>query len=297
MLHSIASSGHRLDLAGLWHGAQSDSGRHRASIPSRRHVARITLAVLAGLAVGGHVGWLAFTHSSATQRPDAVSTPAQQRSGAAAANWIRANLPTGIHVLADGVDPPAGYQPVSLATAGKNWTNYSYLVTGTRTAPPVDSALATVWRSSIAVAIFDDIQVRCIRAQTPPDRIQRDRDADQADRMRAGAALQSNPQLMSSPTAKAILAAGELDLRAAAVLTALVAQVPVTLNNIAVVPAEAVAKMPARSITIYSSDPTAVTQALSGLATAFAPDQVTVGEDGAIELKWPISVTPMPSVN
>jgi len=40
-----------------------------------------------------------------------------------------------------------------------------------------------------------------------------------------------------------------------------------------------------------------VTQALSGLSTAFAPDQVTLGENGAIDLHWLINVTPMPSVN
>lgn len=296
MQHYIARSGHRADLAGLWHATQPVTDRHRASASAGRRVFRITLALLAGLAVAGHVGWLAFTHTGAAPRPQAASTTTRQRSDAAAAEWIRANLPTGIHLLADAVDPPAGYQPVSLAAAGKNWTNYSYLVTATNTAPPADSALATVWKSSVAVAMFDDIQVRYVLALTPPDQIQRDRDADDAERLRAGAALQNNPQLTSSPTAKAILATGGLDLRAAAVLTALVGQVPVVLNNIAVVAAEAAAKMPARSITIYSSDPATVTQALSGLAAAFAPDQVTVGENGAIELHWPISVTPMRSV-
>ena len=296
MQHYIAPSGHRADLAGLWHATRPVTDRHRASASAGRRVFRITLALLAGLAVAGHVGWLAFTHTGAAPRPEAVSTTTRQSSDAAAAEWIRANLPTGIHLLADAVDPPAGYQPVSLAAAGKNWTNYSYLVTATNTAPPADSALATVWKSSVAVAMFDDIQVRYVLALTPPDQIQRDRDADDAERLRAGAALQNNPQLTSSPTAKAILATGGLDLRAAAVLTALVGQVPVVLNNIAVVAAEAAAKMPARSITIYSSDPATVTQALSGLAAAFAPDQVTVGENGAIELHWPISVTPMRSV-
>jgi hypothetical protein len=294
MQHSIAPNGHRLALAGLWHGAQPAAG-DRASAPSRRRVARITLALLAALAVIGHVGWLAFTHTSAAPQLGTASATTQQRSGPA--DWIRANLPTGSYLLADGFDPPAGYQPVSLAIAGQNWNNYSYLVTATTTAPPAGSALATVWKSSTAVAVFDDVQVRRILPLTPPDQIQRNRDADQADRMRAGAALQNNPQLVSSPAAKAILVAGELDLRAATVLTALVAQVPVMLNEIAVIPAEAAAKMPARSITIYSSDPAHVTRVLSGVSTALAPDQVTVGENGAIELHWPLSVTPIPSVN
>jgi hypothetical protein len=253
--------------------------------------------MLAGLAVVGHVGWLAFTHSGAGSRPDTASTTKQQRSVTTAGDWIRANLPTGIHLLADRFDPPVGYQPVSLVTAGEKWDSYSYFVTATTTAPPAGSAMATVWQSSIAVAVFDDVQVRRILPLTPPDQIQRDHDADQVERKRAGAALKNNAQLMASPAAKAILATGQLDLRAAAVLTALVGQVPITLNEIAVIPAEAAANMPARFITIYSSDPAGVTRALSGVSTALAPDQVSVGENGAIELHWPLSLTPMPSVN
>ena len=297
MLHSIDPRGHRLSLAALSHGPQAAIGRHRASVPSGRHIFHITLTMLAGFAVVGHVGWLAFTHSSAASRPDMASVTKPQRSGAPAADWIRANLPNGIRLLADGFDPPAGYQPVSLATAGQNWNHYSYFVTATTTAPPAGSALATVWESSIAVAVFDDVQVRCILPLTPPNQIQRNHDADQAERMRAGAALQNNAQLMASPTAKAILATGQLDLRAAAVLRALVGQVPVMLNEIVVVAAEAAANMPARFITIYSSDPAGAARALSGVSPALAPDQVTVGENGAIELHWPLSVTPMPSVN
>jgi len=247
--------------------------------------------------VVGHVGWLAFTHTIASPRTYPAFTKTQQHSGTAADDWIRANLAAGIHLLADGFDPPAGYQSVALATAGADWKNYSYLVTSTTTDPPVGSALATVWKSSTAVAIFDDVQVRCILPATPPDEIQRNHDVDRVERLRAGAALQDNPHLTSSPAAKDILATGQLDLRAAAVITALVTQVPIVLNKIVVVAPEAAAEMPARFITIYSSDPAGVTRALSGVSAALAPDQVTVGENGAIELHWPISVTPMPSVN
>jgi hypothetical protein len=73
--------------------------------------------------------------------------------------------------------------------------------------------------------------------------------------------------------------------------------VPFVLNEIVVIAPEAAADMPARFVTIYSSDPAGFTRALSGVSAALAPEQVTVGENGAIELHWPISVTPMPSVN
>jgi hypothetical protein len=295
MQHSYAPSGHRVNLAGPLHAATPVTGRHRASVGSPRRVFIAVSTLLAGAAVIVHVGWLAFTHSSVAPPRDAASAAAQQDS--AVADWIRANLPTGIRVLADGYDPPAGYQPVSLAAAGQNWKNYNYLLTTRTGDPTADSDLARVWKSSIAVAVFDTVQVRLILPLMSPEQIRRNRDDDRAERARAGAALQHNPELIATPAAKAILAAGELDLRAAAALTALVGQVPLTLNKIVVVPAESAAAMPARTITVYSTDPATVTRALSGLSTAFAPDQITLGENGAIDLHWLISVTPMPSVN
>lgn len=297
MQHSVAPSGRQANLAGLWHSAQPIAGRHRASAKSRRRVIGIAVTLLVGLALVGHMGWLVFTHSSAAPRQYPAFTRTQRHAAAAADDWIRANLPTGIRLLADGFDPPAGYPPVLLATAGANWSNYTYLVTSTKADPPAGSALATVWKSSTPVAIFSDVEVRCVLPLTSPAEIRRNHDIDRIERLQAGAALQENPHLMSSPAAKDILATGQLDLRAAAVLTALVTQVPFALNEIVVVAPEAAAEMPARFITVYSSDPAGFTRALSGVTPALAPDQVTVGENGAIELHWPISVTPMPSVN
>ncbi len=297
MQHSVAPSGRQVNLAGLWHAAQPEAGRHRASAKSRRRVTGIAVTLLIGLVLVGHVGWLVFTHSSATPRHYPTFTRTQRHAAAAADDWIRANLPTGIRLLADGFDPPAGYPPVLLETAGANWKNYNYLVTATTSDPPADSALATVWKASTPVAIFSDVEVRCVLPLTSPAEIRRNHDVDRVERLQAGAALQENPHLMSSPAAKDILATGQLDLRAAVVLTALVTQVPFALNEIVVVAPEAAAEMPARFITVYSSDPAGFTRALSGVAPGLAPDQVTVGENGAIGLHWPLSVAPMPSVN
>ena len=152
-------------------------------------------------------------------------------------------------------------------------------------------------RTRPQTVIFSDGEVRYLLPQTPPGEILRNHEVDRVERLQAGAALQQNPHLMSSPAARDILAAGQLDLRAAAVLTAIVTQVPFALNEIVVIAPEAAAEMPARSITIYSADPAGFTRALSGVAPALAPDQVSIGENGAIDLHWPISVTPMPSVN
>jgi hypothetical protein len=299
MQHSVAPGGHGRNLDGLWRAGQARpvAGRHRASATSRRRIVGITLTALVALALLVHAGWLVFSHTSAASRPYPPFERTQRHAAPAADDWILANVPAGTHLLADGFDPPAGYQPVTLETAGSNWKNYRYLVTSTTSDPLADSALSTVWKSSTPVAIFSDVEVRYVLARTSPDEIRRNHDIDRTERLQAGAALQENPHLMLSPTAKDILAAGQLDLRAASVLTALVMQVPFALNEIVVVAPEAAAEMPARSITVYSSDPAGFTRALSGVVTSMAPDQVTVGENGAIGLHWPLSVTPMPSVN
>ena len=122
MQHSVAPSGRQANLAGLWHSAQPIAGRHRASAKSRRRVIGIAVTLLVGLALVGHMGWLVFTHSSAAPRQYPAFTRTQRHAAAAADDWIRANLPTGIRLLADGFDPPAGYPPVLLATAGANWS-------------------------------------------------------------------------------------------------------------------------------------------------------------------------------
>jgi hypothetical protein len=299
MQHSVAAGGHSSTLAGHWRAADEQlvAGRHRASATLRCRIAGIAVTVLIGLALVIHAGWLVLTHTSAASQPYPPFERTQRPSAAAADDWIRANVPAGTHLLVAGFDPPAGYQPVTLETAGSNWKNYNYLVTSTTSDQLADSALTTVWRSSTPVAIFSDVEVRYVLARTSPDAIRSNHDTDRVERLQAGAALQENPHLMSSPGAKDMLAAGQLDLRAAAVLTALVTQVPFALTEVVVVAPEAAAEMPARSITVNSSDPAGFTRALSGVVTSMAPDQVTVGENGAIGLHWPLSVTPMPSVN
>jgi hypothetical protein len=101
MQHSVAPNGRRADLAGLWHAAQPVAGRHRASATSRRRALGIAVALLVGLAAVGHVGWLVLTHSNAAPRPYPAFTRTQRHSAAAADDWIRANLATGIRL------PPA----------------------------------------------------------------------------------------------------------------------------------------------------------------------------------------------
>jgi hypothetical protein len=296
-MQHLAGSEQRDGLAAHKHAAQPNIGRHRVSdrVVFSRRASQIAVLIVAGAGLCGCVLWLAVADTSAASRPGSRSAIAPPDS--AAADWIRTNLPLDVRFLTDGPAAPAGYSAVSVASAVANWRNYGYLMTASTTAPSPREAVAVVWRFSTAVAVFESMQVRRIMPMSTPDQIRRDRDADRADRLRAGDALQKNAAVTLSPHAKAILANGELDLRAAAVVSALAGQLPVMLNDIGVVSAEAAAGMPARSITIYTSDPTRAIRLLGGVAPPLAPDAVNIGENGAVALRWPLSVTPIPSIN
>jgi hypothetical protein len=123
------------------------------------------------------------------------------------------------------------------------------------------------------------------------------READRADRLVAGTALLSNTRVVASPQAQERLAAGGLDLRAAATLTALAGSMTVNVADIEDVKAEALAGMPARAMTIHVVDTSQGNVVVSGMTAAFRPDQVIPTPDGTFRLHWPLRLTPLPSVN
>ena len=125
----------------------------------------------------------------------------------------------------------------------------------------------------------------------------RSRDADRADRLLAGTALLSNPRIDASPQAQSTLTVGGLDLRAASALTALAGAMDVEVADLEDVKAEAVAGMPARSMTIHVGDSGRASAVLSGMTSAFRPDQVIATPDGTFRLHWPLSFAPLPSIH
>jgi hypothetical protein len=295
MRHYNVNGAHHEDRVGpRYAGAAAtpdNVGRHRASPPAAlRRVPRL-LALVVFIWALGCVGWVAATRLNRPPQP--TSTAAEQSVDDQATAWIKANLTADTRLLTDRAIPPEGYPATSVATAG-DWQDYDYLITSA-TVPGPDAVAATVWRSSIAVAVFDGVQVR--RILPSADLVLQTRDADRADRLVAGTALLGNPRVEAAPDTKSVLAAGGLDLRAATALSALAGAGPVRLDKISVVAAEAAAGVPARSITVRTSDFSLATRVLSGLTAAFRPDQVIRESDGAIRLHWPLNFDPVPTLH
>lgn len=272
--------------------AEQGSGRHRRQAAVRRRRQLIagaaTVAVVGALVIAG---WLLTTRREHSAPPLTAAPTVEP----AAAEWIRGNLPSDTRLLTDGPSPPPDYTATPISASGIDVRNFDYLLTSPRSDPPPDAAVAPVWQHSIPVAVFEKVQVRRIE-RTPADAILRSREADRADRLTAGTALLENPGMVIAPQPEAILAAGGLDLRAAATLTAIAGATAVNLTDIEHISAEAAAGMPARSLAVQVADVGKANVVLSGLTVAFRPDRVVAAGDGVMRLHWPLSVAPLPSI-
>ncbi|MCG5431006.1 hypothetical protein LV457_01670 [Mycobacterium sp. MYCO198283] len=288
---------HYRRAAALGPAVGRSAGRHRVPAAARRplplHAVVPAVAVAAAVLVGAGV---LLTHRTATPaQPAPVSADAT--SDAAAHAWLADSLPTGSRILVDRVNPPAGFPAATVASAGQTWRSFDYLVTvETGTSVPSDSVVASVWPSSVPVALFERLQVRQIEGDVAPQELVRRQRSELADRVRAGVALSANPGITVTEQVADRLQRGEVDLRVTAVLSALAAVRHVTVDTVSDVPAEAAAGTPSREVTVYVTDPAPVTRQLGALGEALRPDQVTVRENGAIRLHWPLSSTPVPAV-
>lgn len=273
-------------------GVRTSAGRHRASERPRRHRGPFAVGAVASVCVLAAVGWFAVARPEPAPASDPVvaATPCAPEASA----WIRANVPTSSKLLTDGCAPPPGY-PTSAITRAQDWRDFDYLLTTHTGAPEGDAVASPVLTSSLAVAVFDGVQVRRIVASEPGDPPP-SRDADLDARLRAGRDLLRNPLITVSAIAQPVISRGELDLRAAAVLSALAGQLNVTLQDVTSVAAEAAAGVPARAVTIYTTDPARTLRMLAAFDPALRPGQTSTRENGAIALLWNLSTAPTPTV-
>jgi hypothetical protein len=279
--------------AGIHH--DPGAGRHRAAAPSKSRLPRIGLVLLLAACVVGTVSWFFASHTVQPATPRSISAPAPP-APKDADDWMRANLPTSSRLLTDGTAAPVGY-PTSSMSEAQNWRDFDYLLTTQTGAPLPDAAAAPVWPWSTPVALFDGLQVRHIASDEGPDATPVDTNADLADRKRAGEALLLNPHLNVSAAARSELEKGNVDLRVGAVLSGLSSQFDLALQDVTPVPVEASAGTPARQVTIYTPDTGRAMRNLNAFDPALKPDRIVVGEFGAIGLHWPLSFSPIPSVN
>jgi hypothetical protein len=282
-----------IDGLGIATSPSPSSGRHRRSIGrTRLRIAEILLVAI--VIAAGVVAAVAWTTSAQHQRSAAASMSVPT-ADADALDWMRENLPVDAKLLTDGHPVPAGYSGSPVGSS-QDWRTFDYLLTAPGIDPPLDTSVTQVWQSSVPIAIFPTVQVRRI-LQTPLAETLRTREADRADRLVAGTALLSNPNITASPQAQAGLTSGGLDLRAAATLTALAGAMPVYVANMEDVKAEAAAGLPARSMTVQVTNADKANTVISGMTAAFRAEQVTGTPDGTFRLHWPLRFAPLPSVN
>jgi hypothetical protein len=296
MVDAVVAGGGGPNRAWHLHSARPEgpgNGRHRVAEPKPLYRRPLVLSLFA-------VGVIAAMGVLTVSRADSPPTPASRITALrpaprAADDWVRANLPSNSRLLTDGVATPPGYPTSSLSEA-RDWHAFDYLITTQTGTPSPDALVAPLWPVSTPAALFDGLQVRHI-ASDAPGQPPLDTTAELAKRVQAGEALLQNPHIQVSDAARPVLENGGLDMRAAAVLSGLSSQVHLALHELTPVPVEAAAGTPIRAITVYTADAAWAIRNIDAFDPALRPEIVVVGEYGSIGLRWPLSFTPIPSVN
>jgi hypothetical protein len=210
-------------------------------------------------------------------------------AAARAARWAAANLPPGSAVLASNElrDLLTGLRrSASCPSAG------FLLADGAlRSQAARERNLADCLTDSVPIARFETgIEVR----QITPDAAAaaRARTGALDDRRRGGMGLASNPAITMPDTARRLLRAGRLDLRAAAVLAALAERHSVRIAAVVGDPAEIAAGLPARTLDLAAPGVDVLTPVLAAVTGDYRPARVIRTGAGAVRLVWSFRATP-----
>jgi hypothetical protein len=278
----------------------------------KRTVALVMLSLVASLTA------VALVMASVVSRwPSPSATPSRIKSAHEVSQmeaWVAANLPARTRLTAQdaiasqmrdaglatrNILPYEYLRPdVNGTAAVGGWHNVKYLVATelTRRVGAILPQVEQMLRASIPVAIFgraaERIEVRRILPGGTAGVA--DRWAmDGAARREAEGGLLVNPRLRVAASARAVLAAGGLDLRAATALVMIADQTAVRLDAIAVDAAESAAGLPARRITITITKGPRVADALRALPVEYRPTGLQAPAAGQMQLVWPLAAVPV----
>ena len=257
-------------------------------------VADAVIAIVAIMLVSNHSKTTPHTQPAPTLP---ASTPALALAGPAA--WMNRELPHTAGVLVTGTMRAqlvrAGFGKV-LATDGVTPAQVQYVVSDAelRAAAEKNAVLAQLLAYSAPIAAFgngtDEVVVRQTTS-TP----QATRTAHHAAGLRQRATqerqLLENKALRFNADGARVLRAGELDLRAAAVLALLGDAAPLQVQ-IVVDPAERAAGVPARQLLIRSSAPDKAHGVLAALPAAYRLASDQQQSNDLERLVWPIDPDP-----
>ncbi|MEP7179231.1 MAG: hypothetical protein ABI775_09105 [Pseudonocardiales bacterium] len=238
--------------------------------------------------------------------PAAPAAPAPELT--AAASWARRVLSPSFHIIADPAVrtalKAAGFTNfTTLArTPNSRGQSFDFVVSSPtmRAMARTDGELNRALNSSAPVAAFGSgarqVVIRQATDLSLATVISRRR-ADKDTRIVAERQLLTNPAVHASVEAQAALRAGDLDLRAATVLTVLAGSSHVNVLAVNVDNSERAAGLPARSIDVRTDAPGSASAILSSLPSAFAPSKIIQLANDTNRLSWLIVAVPPVGLN
>ena len=241
-----------------------------------------------------------LTPAPSTQPSPSPKTVAADTAVRQAQEWIEANLSRQTPLTADAAVADAlaidGFTADKYQSGGR-WDPDQFVVSTPAIHAAVSRHLAASAAriSSVPVAVFGpatrQVEVRMIvpgSASSLDHRLAR----DARDRLAAGHALLASHRVTADPGPREILRDGQLDIRAAAVLTQLATKADVHITHLALDKYEAAAGSPARTMTISLRDTKALSETLRMLPPTYAPSSVVKASARSRELTWSVGLAP-----
>jgi hypothetical protein len=244
--------------------------------------------------------------------PAKAVTPAAVNQATA---WIVANLSSSDHVISDaatsaqlvsrgfpnvtGIDT----QVTGQVQIARDESQFIAATPSIRAAEVRNRPLADALIASAPVAIFgtgaQGVEVRQVLSGAHAASLQGLLTTDLTSRRQAATGILSNTAVTVDPSARPVLLAGGLDLRAATAIVYLADRTPVRLVAVQVNPAERAAGRPARIVQVQMADPINGAAALTTLTAAYQPEVVTRHTDNpkAYTIQWSVSAIPPPTLN
>ncbi len=279
---------------------QDFAAARAAGLPPRNRrpyfVALGVIVVVAACVAGA----IAFVHRAdrPPQKPTvAAAAPTTTAQVDAAVGWAGRELSHEASVLADPESRAAlvavGFGDV---VTGPARADYVVATPALRNAARTSATLKKVLTSSVPIALFGTGTQQVVVRQTPVGSRRPLNAADAAARRTADRRLLVDRGIDVTGAARTVLAAGGLDIRAAAVLNLMASSAHIDILRINVSGAEHAAGLPARSIDIRTDNEVAVQAILVSLPQPFAPSTNVRQPNASDHIVWPIDLNPPTSI-
>ncbi|MGI8667341.1 MAG: hypothetical protein ACR2N4_15175 [Jatrophihabitans sp.] len=273
----------------------------------------LATAAAFALSIGIPVALHLSAPSSSTTAPAAANYAAAPVSDTAARqraellSWVGSYLPQDSVIVTDQASGDqlrtAGFTNVhtfgQLDGTSLHTVDYVIDVPSSHAQPAGQSGRTQLVATSLPLAAFGAGSTadtaRELLGSATADAYRRQR-SDSALRRQGGAELSQNPAIVADTASRAVLAAGQLDLRAQNVLNLLASTGAIYLTSPQPVPAEQQVGQPVRSIVITSDNLAAVQRVLASMIVPYKPDTIVPISQRKLRLSWNPAIAPVATV-